>query len=35
MTIPGDYPEGEYTVAGKVDTSDGWKAVTFVLVINR
>ena len=33
MTIPGDYPEGEYTVAGKVETSDGWKAVTFDLTI--
>ena len=33
MTIPGDYPEGIYTVAGKVDTSEGWKAVTFDLEI--
>lgn len=33
MTIPGDYPEGTYTVAGKVETSDGWKAVTFDLEI--
>ena len=33
MTIPGDYPEGTYTVAGKVETSDGWKAVTFDLTI--
>lgn len=33
MTIPGDYPEGIYTVAGKVETSEGWKAVTFDLEI--
>jgi hypothetical protein len=33
MTIPGDYPKGIYTVAGKVETSDGWKAVTFDLTI--
>ena len=33
MTIPGDYPKGIYTVAGKVETSDGWKAVTFDLEI--
>ena len=33
MTIPGDYPEGIYTVAGKVETSEGWKAVTFDLTI--
>jgi len=33
MTIPGDYPEGTYTVAGKVETSEGWKAVTFDLEI--
>jgi len=35
MTIPGDYPEGVYTVAGKVNTSEGWKAVTFDLTIAR
>ena len=35
MTIPGDYPEGIYTVAGKVETSVGWKAVTFDLTIAR
>jgi hypothetical protein len=33
MTIPGDYPKGIYTVAGKVETSAGWKAVTFDLTI--
>jgi hypothetical protein len=34
MTIPGDYPEGTYTVAGKVKISDDvWKAVTFDLTI--
>jgi hypothetical protein len=33
MTIPGDYPKGIYTVDGKVETSDGWKAVTFDLTI--
>lgn len=33
MPIPGDYPEGTYTVAGKVETSAGWKAVTFDLTI--
>ena len=33
MTIPGDYPKGIYTVAGKVETSEGWKAVTFDLTI--
>jgi len=33
MTIPGDYPEGIYTVAGKVETSEGWRVVTFDLTI--
>jgi len=33
MTIPCNYPEGTYTVAGKVETSAGWKAVTFDLTI--
>ena len=35
MTIPGDYPEGIYTVAGKVETSEGWRVVTFDLTIER
>jgi len=35
MTIPGDYPEGNYSVAGKVETSEGWRAVTFVLEVTR
>ena len=33
MTIPGDYPKGIYTVAAKVETSAGWKAVAFDLTI--
>jgi len=33
MTISGDYPKGIYTIAGKVETSAGWKAVTFDLTI--
>ncbi len=33
MTIPGDYPKGIYIVAAKVETSAGWKAVTFDLTI--